>query len=109
MALVVVELALEIIQALRPLMPLIQRRDRDLASQLARAASSAALNSGEAEYNDPGNRRARFHTAAGSANEARVALRAAVAWGHITAVQAQPPIAAYDRVVGMLWRLSRGP
>ena len=109
MALIVTELALEAIALVRPLIPFIQRRDRDLASQLARAASSAALNSGEAEYNDPGNRRARFHTAAGSANEARVALRAAVAWAHITAVQAQPPIALYNRVVGMRWRLSRGP
>ena len=109
MALIVTELTLEAIALVRPLVPLIRRRDRDLASQLTRAASSAALNCGEGEYNDAGNRRARFHTAAGSANESRIALRAAVAWGYVTAVQAQPPIALYNRVVGILWRLSRGP
>jgi hypothetical protein len=34
----------------------------------------------EAEYSDPGNKRARLFSAAGSAGETRVALRLAVAW-----------------------------
>ena len=71
MALIVASLSYEVIEALRPLVPRIKRHDRSLADQLVRAASSVALNIGEAELSDPGNRKARFFTAAGSANETR--------------------------------------
>jgi four helix bundle protein len=109
MALIVHQVVLETITELRPLVARIAGRDRSLAQQLRRAASSAALNIGEAEYSDPGNRRARFHNAAGSAGETRTALEVAVAWGYVTRAQAASPLAALDRVVAMLWRLSRGP
>ena len=97
----------ELIAALRPLLPRIQRRDRALAVQLTRAASSVSLNVSEANYSDPGNRRARFFTAAGSANETRAALRVATAWGHITPAQADGPLVLLDRILAMLWKLSR--
>lgn len=109
MALIVHAVALETITELRPLARRIAQRDRSLAQQLRRAASSAALNIGEAEYSDPGNRRARFHSAAGSAGETRTALEVAVAWGYVTRAEAASALAALDRVVAMLWRLSRGP
>jgi hypothetical protein len=57
----------------------------------------------------PGNRRARNHRAAGSAGETRVALEVAVAWGYITEAHAASALQTLDRVVGMLWRVSRGP
>jgi len=41
------------------------------------------LNIAESEYSDPGNKRARLFTAAGSANESRSAVRVAVAWGYV--------------------------
>ena len=69
MALQVEQVALELVAALRPLMPRIRRHSRSLCDQLQRAADSIVLNLCEAAYSDPGNRRARFHTAAGSANE----------------------------------------
>jgi four helix bundle protein len=100
---------LEAIEALRPLMPLIQRRDRTLAVQLSRAASSAVLNVAESEYSDPGNRRARQFTAAGSANEARSAVRVAMAWGYLGVRQAEPVLELYDRALAMLWKLTRAP
>jgi hypothetical protein len=50
--------AIELIEALQPLVPRIKARDRALADQVMRAASSVALNIGEANYSDPGNRRA---------------------------------------------------
>ena len=56
---------------------------------------------------DPGNERARFHTAAGSASEVRLALQVAVAWGYFAEKEAVPALALVDRVVAMLWRLSR--
>ena len=85
MALIVASLSLEMVAALRPLVARIRRHDRSLADQLVRAATSVALNIAEADYSDPGNRRARFFTAAGSANETRAALRVAVAWGYFAA------------------------
>ena len=78
----VAELSFQLIEELRPLVAEIKRRDRSLADQLMRAASSVALNIAEAQKSDGGNMRARFFTAAGSANESRAALRVAVGWRH---------------------------
>ena len=99
--------SLELIAALRPLVPRIQRKDKALAVQLTRAASSIALNTSEANYSDPGNRRARFYTAAGSANETRAALRVATGWGYVTRAEVQGALVLLDRIVAMLWKLSR--
>jgi four helix bundle protein len=107
MALLVAGLSLQVIEALRPVVPRIKRWDRSLAEQLVRAASSVALNIAEAELSDAGNRRARFFTAAGSANEALAALRVAAAWGYVTASDAELASALLRRVVGMLWGLTR--
>ena len=108
MALIVHQVALDTIVSLRPLMSGIQRRDRSLAVQLTRAASSIALNIAEAEYSDPGTRRARFHTAAGSANETRSALAVAIAWGYVTTEQSRASLALLDRIIATLWRLLHG-
>ena len=109
MRLQVHEMAITIIEALAPLAPLVARHDRDLASQLRRAASSMALNIAESEYSDPGNRRARLFTAAGSTNESRSALRVAVAWGYVPAERAAGVLARLDEVMAILWRLTHGP
>jgi len=69
MALQVEELSIQLIEALVPLMPRIRQRDKTLEDQLRRAASSIGLNAAEASMSDPGNRRARLCTAAGSAAE----------------------------------------
>jgi four helix bundle protein len=107
MALQVAALSIQLIETLRPLVPRIKQRDKSLADQLTRAASSAALNIGEAELSDPGNRRSRFYTAAGSANETLTALRVAVAWGYLPEAQAQASIALLRRIIAILWRLTR--
>ena len=91
----------------RPVLRIAQR-DRSLAQQPRRAASSVALNLGEAEYSDPGNRRARFHTAAGSAGGTRIALQVAVAWGYLAPTQSREALQRLDRVRAILWRLTRG-
>jgi len=100
------EVAIQLIEALRPLVPRIKARDRALADQLTRAASSAALNIGEGNYSDPGNRRARFFTAAGSANEVRLALRIAVSWGVLARSDADTAQALIKRLLSMLWKLT---
>jgi four helix bundle protein len=103
----IAELSLQLIEALRPIMPKIKRCDRGLADQLQRAASSCALNLAEGELSDPGNRRARFFTAAGSANESRAALRVAMAWGYITPAEAAEAVSLSRRIVAGLWKLTR--
>jgi four helix bundle protein len=101
------DLSIELIEALRPLMPRIKQRDRSLAEQLTRA-TSIALNLGEAELSDPGNRRARLFTAAGSANETLLALRSAVAWGYVPTSQQVAAVTLNRRLIAILWKMTRG-
>jgi four helix bundle protein len=107
MAFQVEELSLELIDALAPLMPRI-KRDKALEDQLRRAASSIGLNCAEAAFSDPGDRRARLFTAAGSAGETRHALRQAVSWRLVTQRDAEPALNLVDRIVAILWRMTRG-
>ena len=108
MAFHVEELSIQLIEALVPLMPRIKQRDKALEDQLRRAASSIGLNCAEAAFSDPGNRRARLFTAAGSAGETRHALRQAVAWRLVTASSAEPALKLLDRIVAILWKMTRG-
>ena len=106
MALHVATVSIELIQFLRPLVERIRRRDRSLADQLVRAANSIALNVAEADRSDGGTARSRFHSAAGSASETLMALRAAVAWGYIGAQAAHAAEQHLDRIRA-LWKLTR--
>jgi len=108
MAFQVEELSLELVTALVPLIPRIKQHDKNLADQLRRAASSIGLNAAEAAFSDPGNRRARLHSSAGSANETRHALLQAVAWETIGACDAEPALALLKRILAILWKMTRG-
>jgi four helix bundle protein len=108
MALQVAELSLELIETLRPLVPRIKAKDKSLADQILRSASSIALNVGEAELSDPGNRRARFFTAAGSAGETYTAVKVAIAWRHFTTQEGEASVALLKRIIAILWKLTRG-
>ena len=108
MAFVLEQVGLEMVEALQPLVVRIKRRDRSLADQLARAASSVVLNVAEANYSDPGNKRSRLFTASGSAGEVRAAVKVAVAWGYCTNAEAAAAQQLLDRVIAMLWKLTRG-
>src|SRR5882724_5721307 len=105
MALQVAALSIELIEALCPLVPRIKARDKSLADQLTRAASSIALNCAEAEGSDSGNRRARFFSASGSANETLMAVKVAIAWRYFPAGEAEAAQALLGRIIAMLWRL----
>ena len=106
MAMIVQQLALELIAELRPLIPSISRQDKNLANQLQRCATSVVLNIAEGEYSDPGTKRARFHSAAGSASETRAALQVASCWRYVSEDEAKTSLALLDRVLGMLWSLT---
>jgi four helix bundle protein len=108
MAFQVLELSIELVDALAPLMARIRQRDKSLAEQLSRAANSVALNLGEAEHSDPGNKRARLFSAAGSAGETRVALRLAVTWRIVGEKEAGRAMELLRRILAILWRMTRG-
>ena len=75
--------AREFIVAVRPLVAQIELRDRNLADQLRRAATSAALNTAEGNRRDGRDRAARFRIAAGECAEAATAVQVAVDWGYV--------------------------
>jgi len=109
MALIVYELAIESITLLGPVIRQIARRDRALAGQMKRSASSIALNIAEGARSRGGNEIARFQDAAGSANETRAALQVAVAWQYIAEESRLPIEQKLDRVCAMLWALVHKP
>ncbi|HVY27897.1 MAG TPA: four helix bundle protein [Polyangiaceae bacterium] len=100
------EIAVRLIEELEPLLKPIKARDRALADQLLRASSSMVLNIGEGNYSDPGNRRGRWFTAAGSANEARLALRVAVARRYFAQAEAANAAALLRSILRILWVLA---
>jgi four helix bundle protein len=98
-------IAREFIVAVRPLVAQIELRDKNLADQLRRAATSAALNTAEGNRRAGRDRAARFRIAAGECAEAATALQVAVDWGYILADASTAPLALTDRLGAMLWRL----
>ncbi len=106
MAFQVLEVALELVSALRAPVATIAARDADLARQLRRAASSIPLNIGEGNERRGGDRVHHFRVAAGSAAETATALHVAEAWGYARSEALAPALAACDRVRAMLWRLT---
>ena len=104
----VIEHSLAVVELSRPLVEAVQRKDRDLASQLRRAISSICLNLAEGFGCAGGNARLRFQTALGSLNEAQTALRVAVAWGYFSQEAAKATLESMrtlgGRIVGLVRR-----
>jgi four helix bundle protein len=105
--LIAYDVSVQLITALRPLVRMIEQRDRDLADQLRRAATSVLLNLGEGRKFNNGNRRKHYEIAQGSANEVKAALDAAAAWGWVDA--GDELRALLDRLLALLWRLTHSP
>ena len=64
----------------------VARRDGDLANQLRRAMASVALNISEGSGSQGKNRNARYFNARGSAMDVDTALKVAVAFGYVSAL-----------------------
>src|SRR5262245_41080847 len=97
-------IVLEVIRQLRPLLIVIERKDRDLGRQLRRCAASTRLNLGEGMYSRGRNKAAKYHVALGSAREMLSCLEVAEAFGYV------PPITPalrtdFNRIIGTLVRL----
>jgi len=95
---------LDVIRRLRPLLVVIERKDRDLGRQLRRCSASCAPNLGEGSYSRGRNRAAKYHVALGSAREMLSCLEVAEAFGYISPVDASLR-GDFDRVIGSLVRL----
>jgi len=99
------EVMLKVLEQLAPVEAKVRRHNRELASQMARAADSVALNLGEGRWRHDGDRRRHYQIAAGSASELTVALRIARVRGYVGELDAVEPL--LDRVRAMLFRLTR--
>ncbi|MCC6997938.1 MAG: four helix bundle protein [Deltaproteobacteria bacterium] len=106
MALEVLEVALEMIGALRGPLRRLRQADRDLADQARRAATSVVLNIAEGAGRVGKDRPHHYRVAAGSNLEVAGALRAAVAWGDLEATEVQLALELGRRVGAMLWRMT---
>jgi four helix bundle protein len=95
---------IQLISRLRPIATSIERRDRDLARQLRRAASSIALNVCEGSGSFGGTRRERYRNALGSARETGACLDVALAFGYVQGVDGDV-LDALDHVRATLAKL----
>jgi four helix bundle protein len=99
------DVMLDAITTMRPMVQVIERHDRDLASQLKRAASSVVLNVAEGSGSFGGVRTQRYRTALGSARETMACLLVAERFGYVEAVPAVVA-AQMNRVIGTLVRVA---
>ncbi len=107
MAFDALEVAVQLIEALREPLRRLRSRDRALAQQATDALNSIGLNLAEGRRRAGGDRVHSWNVAFGSADELRVALRQAEAWGHLDAASLAPGRALLDRELAMCWRLTR--
>jgi len=104
------ELAIQLIRNLRPLVERLRTRNADAARQIRRAADSVPSNLAEGGKRLGRDRIHHFSVAAGSAEEVRTALRVAVAWGDITGDLSEAEVCGaleiLDRIIANCWRLT---
>jgi four helix bundle protein len=103
----ILEHSLAVVTLSRPLVEAIQRKNRDLASQLRRAVSSIALNAAEAQGNAGGNSRLRFESALGSLYEAQAGIRVALAWGYFSQAAASEVLKSMHLLGGRIYGMIR--
>jgi four helix bundle protein len=77
------EVAVRMLEEMRPAIEAIERKDRDLGRQLRRAASSVVLNLSEGSGASGGHRRERYRSALGSAREVAACFDVARAWRYV--------------------------
>jgi four helix bundle protein len=75
--------AIDVVRQLAAVIRCVERRDRDLARQMRRAAASIVLNIGEGSGSGGGTRTERYRNALGSARETGACLDVAAALGYI--------------------------
>ena len=104
---IALEVSLEAIDLLAPVVARVRACDAALADQLRRAAQSVAQNLAEGRRRRGADRTYHFRVAAGSADEARTSLEIAVRWRYVARADAAAANAALDRVLALTWPLTR--
>jgi four helix bundle protein len=99
------DVMLDALSMMRPMVRAIEARDRELASQLRRAASSVVLNLAEGSGSFGGVRTQRYRTALGSARETWSCLLVAERFGYVEPVPSELA-ASMNRVIGTLVRVA---
>ncbi|MBS2018051.1 MAG: four helix bundle protein [Deltaproteobacteria bacterium] len=99
----IVDVILEVIDLVRPLVELIGRHDREHAKQIRDALNSALLNATEGGPQEGARRLNHYRIALGSSRESLIGLQGAVRWRFL------PPLSAelldkYDRVHATLYK-----
>ena len=103
---ITLNVSIEVIKELRKIVAGLQRRDQDLADQIRRAASSAALNVAEGSKRSGKDAAHFYRIAAGSYAETRAALEIARGWGHLDAMDLAPVAELLDRQAALMYRLN---
>ena len=103
---IALELALEIIRSLRPIVRKVRKESRKVAEQIVEAASSVAANLAEGNGRVGGDRAYHFRVAEGSNLETRSHLRVALAWGWVEDADVAETMTLIDREAAVLWRLT---
>jgi four helix bundle protein len=96
------DVALRVLEEIRPAVKAIEARDRDLGRQLRRAASSLVLNIAEGSGWSGGTRRERYRSALGSAREFVACLEVARVWRY---AEVDPDL--LHEVIGTLVKVTR--
>ncbi len=99
------EIAMQLIAVVRPIVEAVALRDKDLASQLRRSATSAAANTAEGGRRAGGDRQHAFRIASGEAAETLTHVRIAVAWGYAPDAALAEVRTLEDRLQAVLYRL----
>src|SRR5262245_42158009 len=106
MAFIAEELALELVRKVRDPVERIQKRDRDLANQIRRAAKSVVSNLSEVAQRVGQDRLHLYRISAGSAAELRSALNVASAWGYVGEGGLDEAMVLIRRVLAIVWKLT---
>jgi len=96
----------EMVRVVHGLSGKVAQHNRDLAQQMTRASTSAALNASEGLYAKAGKRRSRLEDAVNSARETLMALRIAGACGYLRRARQQMAAGYVDSVIRVLWVLA---
>ena len=97
--------ALQLVSAIAPIVRAVEAHDTNLADQLRRAVTSAALNTAEGGRRTGRDGACRYRIAAAECAETDAAVRIAVAWGFVDDTAAAAALGLADRLQAMLWRL----
>lgn len=101
------EVALELVRAVRPLLPKLERFDSNLADQVRRAVTGCPLHVAEAKRRTGKDRAHLLTVALGSSGETQAGLQTAEALGGLTLDEIRGPVAIADRLNGLLFGYRR--